>query len=310
MQKKVVCLMGTGHCGSTLLDLIIGSHSDVFSLGEFHAIYRTMQNLQGHSPRICVVCQGECEFWNKQASLPVLNIYYSRKTKLNALAGKLARYVYNPYHFIFKWSQKPVVVDSSKNPWWFRSQFTPAYARKDIEQYLIYVCRDGRAVVNSYLRKYPEKGVVAITESWKKQVLSMNRFYDQFPDDKKMKVYYEALALNPEQTIRSVCDCIGVEYEPQMLRYWEHEHHHIFGNAGTNRMIVKFREQQAATAETNSEWMKKHGEFFDNQYYESQGLAIKLDERWKTEFTPENLEVFESIAGKLNESFIVSKDVT
>ena len=32
---KVVFIMGAGHCGSTLLDLIVGSHSNAFSLGEF-----------------------------------------------------------------------------------------------------------------------------------------------------------------------------------------------------------------------------------------------------------------------------------
>jgi len=135
MRKKVVCLLGTGHCGSTLLDLLLGSHSRVFSLGEFHSIYKTVREMRrGESPRICVVCQGECKFWNERASASILNLYYSRKTLLNAVLGKAARYVYNPYHFIFKWSGKPVIVDSSKHPGWFKSQFTPKYAAFDIDQ--------------------------------------------------------------------------------------------------------------------------------------------------------------------------------
>lgn len=304
MRKKVVCLLGTGHCGSTLLDLLIGSHSQVFSLGEFHSIYRKVREMgKGGNPRLCVVCQDECEFWNKQASPFVLNLYYSRKTLLNAVVGKAARYIYNPYHFIFKWSGKPVIVDSSKHPGWFRSQFSPRYAAYGIDQYLIYICRDGRAVVNSYLRKYPERGVKRITETWMEQVHSMNAYYDHFPEDRKMKVHYEALASDPEGTMRTVCERLGLEYESRMLRYWEHEHHHIGGNAGTARMIVKYREQQSQ--QCNQEWLEKHKGYFDNQYYERQGLNIKLDERWKSEFSPENLEIFESLAGELNQPFIV-----
>ena len=34
MENQIVFIMGPGHCGSTLLDLILGSHSDCFSLGE------------------------------------------------------------------------------------------------------------------------------------------------------------------------------------------------------------------------------------------------------------------------------------
>jgi len=304
MRKKVVCLLGTGHCGSTLLDLLLGSHSRVFSLGEFHSIYKTVREMRrGESPRICVVCQGECKFWNERASASILNLYYSRKTLLNAVLGKAARYVYNPYHFIFKWSGKPVIVDSSKHPGWFKSQFSPKYAAFDIDQYLIYICRDGRAVVNSYLRKYPERGVRNITETWKEQVLSMNAYYEQFPEGRKMRVHYEELASAPEKTMREVCERLGLEYEPPMLRYWEHEHHHIGGNAGTARMIMKYREKESQ--QSSREWMERHKEYFDNQYYEQQGLNIRLDERWKTEFAPENLEVFQSIAGELNDPFVV-----
>jgi hypothetical protein len=31
---KVIFILGSGHCGSTLLDLILDSHSKVFSVGE------------------------------------------------------------------------------------------------------------------------------------------------------------------------------------------------------------------------------------------------------------------------------------
>lgn len=298
--------MGTGHCGSTLLDLILGSHSDTFSLGEFHTLYKTFGKSDNDIKQLCGVCENECGFWDEKASVPLLKLYFSRKTKFHSLAGKIARYLYNPYNFVFKWSKKSIIIDSSKRPEWFRKQFSHKYTAKDLDQYLIYLCRDGRAVINSYLRKYPEKGVEHLTETWKKQTMSMNKYYDEFPESRRMKIHYEELASNPEEVTREICDFIDMQYEESMLRYWEHEHHHLFGNAGTNRMIIKYREQQSAFQGNNKDWLEKHGGYYDNSYYENQGLSIKLDQRWKKEFSPENAEIFNSIAGDINRPFILN----
>ena len=77
MDRKVIFVMGPGHCGSTLFDLIMGSHSDVFSLGEFHRIHGAIDDFQEGYPKICGVCTGRCEFWNQRASLPILKMYFS-----------------------------------------------------------------------------------------------------------------------------------------------------------------------------------------------------------------------------------------
>ena len=306
MDRKVIFVMGPGHCGSTLFDLIMGSHSDVFSLGEFHRIHRAIDDFQEGYPKICGVCTGRCEFWNQRASLPILKMYFSRKNKYRSLFGKVSQCVFNPYKFLFKWSEKSVLVDSSKQPSWFRRRLTPSYTWRDMVPYLIYMCRDGRAVVNSYLRKYPERGIANIAENWKRQINEMNKFYENFPSTRRMKVKYEELATYPERVGQSICNFVDLKYEKEMVRYWTHEHHHLFGNGGTKSLIFKYRmkfEHQSVSLQKrlNNNNSKK---YYGSKYYQEVGLAIKLDLRWHRELSQEQLEVFDSIAGNTNKPFI------
>lgn len=304
MDRKVIFVMGPGHCGSTLFDLIMGSHSDVFSLGEFHRIHQPIDDFYEGYPKICGVCTGRCEFWNQRASLPILKMYFSKKNKYRSLFGKVSQCVFNPYKFLFKWSEKSVLVDSSKQPGWFRRRLTPSYTWRDMVPYLIYMCRDGRAVVNSYLRKYPERGIANITENWKRQINEMNKFYENFLSTRRMKVKYEELATYPERVGQAICNFVDLKYEKEMVRYWTHEHHHIFGNGGTRALIFRYRmkfEHQSVSLQKRLNSSKK---YYDDKYYEEVGLAIKLDLRWHRELSQEQLEVFDSIAGDANKSFI------
>lgn len=304
MNKKVVFLLGAGHCGSTLLDLILGSHSRAFSLGEFNRIQDLIGSPDEAQPKICGVCPGQCEFWNKRASLSTLKLFYANKKMVGNVVGKIARYICNPYKSIFTWSGKDILVDSSKRIGWFHRQMVPAYVWHDVTPFLIYLCRDGRAVVNSYNRKYPDRGIVDITKHWKSQVVKMNDYYNRFPIDHKIRVHYEELASNPENTLRSICNILNLEFEKDMLRYWMYDHHHINGNAGTRSLIFKYREQFGFQLSDERKDLESEEKYYGDLYYNELELAIKLDQRWMKELTEEQLDIFDSIAGDENKPFI------
>lgn len=306
MTKKVVAITGTGHCGSTLLDVLIGGHSRAFSLGEFHTIGRLLADAE-ERPEICVLCGQDCAFWGHKVSLPLLRLFYQQNTLLLKIRSRVARLFYNPYRPLFKASGKEILVDSSKGMGWLNRQFRPAWNSTGIDRHLIWVCRDGRAVVNSYYRKYPERGGEQITNSWLKRIEHIQAAYDEFPG-KKMKLSYEALTCYPEKVMREVCEFLEIDYEPTMLRYWEHDHHHLYGNAGTNRAIIDYRRRVAEQAESGGEdvdpeWSAKHDDYYDTSYYEEQGLAIKFDERWKRELPDDVRAIFERLAGAANAPF-------
>lgn len=304
MDIKVVFIMGPGHCGSTLLDLLLGSHSQSFSLGELNRLGSLLDAPPRDYQKICGVCVHECDFWNRRATMSVLKIYFSQKSRFHSALGRVSQNIYNPYKFIARWSGKGVLIDSSKNPAWIKRRMAPKHTWRGIEPYLIYMCRDGRAVVNSYHRKYPERGMTSVIENWKKQMAGMNAFYDRFPHG-KTRVHYEALASQPEQVVRSLCGKLGIDYEKSMLRYWEHEHHHVMGNGGTRSLIYKYREKFGTDLAAMRERQATAKQFYDPSFYDEMDIGIRLDERWREEMSREHREQFDAMAGDVNDAFIL-----
>jgi hypothetical protein len=301
MDKKVVFIMGPGHCGSTLLDLLLGSHSQSFSLGELHRIGGLVAGPSEGYRKICGVCVGECELWNKRMPLSFLRMYFARENKLQAGLSKVSHYTYNPYKLIARWSGKSLLIDSSKGAAWIERRLHPSYTWHGIKPYLIYMCRDGRAVVNSYYRKYPEQGIANVIQKWKQQTDTMNAFFIKFPHE-KMKVQYEELATRPERVVRALCGFLNIEYEEAMLRYWTHEHHHLMGNGGTRSLIFKYREKLGINEEALRNRREEAKQFYDASYYDEMELGIHLDERWRVELSREHRECFDMLAGDTNKS--------
>lgn len=303
-MRTVVFIMGSGHCGSTLLDLMLGSHSDAFSLGEIHRIGGPVDaRARDSSARICGVCPERCEFWDERVPPFWMRLFYSRRNLITSALRKLAHYVFNPYAFIMRWSGKNLVIDSSKGTAWIDRQLSPAYKWHGIRPVLIYLHRDGRAVVSSYLRKYPERGFEAIVESWKRGAERMENYFDAFHQGPKFRVSYESLTSDPEATMQSICRSLHIDYEPDMLRYWRHDHHHVFGNGGTRNLIYRYRMQFEAPDDALRQRMEDAKQHYSHEYYDQVEVAIQPDERWRNELSAEQLERFDLIAGPANRAY-------
>ncbi|MCA9914089.1 MAG: sulfotransferase, partial [Anaerolineae bacterium] len=126
-------------------------------------------------------------------------------------------------------------VDASKRPW--RLKLLQESGLFDIK--VIYLLRDGRAVVNSYYKLYGDFRDsfwrwLRIHLWW---VLRLRRI---FTPEQVMQIKYEDLATHPEATLRHLCDFIGIPYEEAMLRYKEHEYYGIGGN---QKMLSKREDQ-------------------------------------------------------------------
>ena len=89
-----------------------------------------------------------------------------------------------------------------------------------------------------------------------------------------------------------------------MLAYWKPEHHHVFGNAGTRSLIFKFRKQFGYQMTEDRQQDEQKETYYGNNYYQDLNLAIKLDQRWKEELSQDQLQIFERIAGNLNQPIV------
>lgn len=291
--------MGAGHCGSTLLDLILGSHSTGFSLAEFRMISRMLERGGDDLPDdICVICQNQCTFWNLSVHGRDLRRLYSRSGIFNKIRKKLIRQFKNPYDPIFAASGKTLLVDSSKTPQWISSQLTPLRVWRNATPFLIYLQRDERAIINSYLRKYPERGIEDITKKLIRNENCMEKYFDNFPFASKSIVKYEELAQHPEGTVQRICDFLEVPFEREMLLYWNHDHHPIAGNGGTQSLIFKYRETIGEISEEVRKKINEGDKYYEEKYYGDVGLAIRLDERWKRELSAEQMKEIEALTGR------------
>jgi hypothetical protein len=148
-------------------------------------------------------------------------------------------------------------------------------------------------VLNSYLRAYPNLTAATISQRWLDNLAACEQVYETVAQHRRLRVQYEALATNPEAIMRQVCAFLEIPFEPDMLAYWQHEHHYIAGSRSARALIARYREQPVPS----------HTEAVHGNYYSQMDLTIKLDQRWKTELAPQNLETFYAIVGDRNRPF-------
>jgi hypothetical protein len=129
---------------------------------------------------------------------------------------------------------------------------------------VIYLIRDGRGVTNSYMR-HNNVPMEKASQEWCRTHRECNRVIREFGKDKYITVHYEDLCRNPKETMTRIYDFLGLTADVGDFRFKSLEHH-ILGNP------MRF----GSTEE------------------------IKLDEKWKSALTNNELEVFEQTAGKLN----------
>lgn len=284
-NEKVIFICGAPHSGTTLLGLILGSHADCFYSGEANQarfLTRSFRKLDEESirqnygeqfiRRYCRLCGNHCPIWSDF-------IYEDQPDLYEQLSIKV---------------QKPIIVDSTKDLDWITEQ-VPRVQNTSSQPFIIFLKRDGRAVVNSIFRKKPAYGLENVIQEWLHQIQQTQVVFDTFRG-KKIAVRYEDLATNSEQVIQEICNFLSIDYQPQMLKYYEHEHHTLAGNSGTHFLVAKAQDkrQQDALGGLNHH---------HRGYYENRSADISLDLRWQQELTPEMLQTFEAMAGQVNQTF-------
>jgi hypothetical protein len=292
-RKKIAFILGTGHCGSTLLDLILSSHSRAFGLGELRSLARSDRFFRFEAP-VSNISGFDDTFWTRETVRAVEPFFRALSLPRRVLARLLPatdRRRADLYRYLFERTGADVLVDSSKGARWFR-QFLRGRP-DDIDGYAILLRRDPRAVVNSYYRKYPDQGVETLARQHKRQWDGLTEFMSTHTGP-KLELSYETLASEPEAVARRACEFLGLDFEPSMLEFWRHEHHHIAGNAGTKSLIVKFR-SQASEALIDARYTGLHQHGTTREYYQQHTLAIQLDERWKTELSPEAIGIIDTV---------------
>lgn len=269
MCLKAMVICGAGHSGSTLLGLILGSHPSCVYVGEAKKVQFFDRDNAPIRKRVCKLCGSDCPVWS--------GFRWDQDRGL--------------YEQISNATGTSCVVDSTKSIPWINARLNELKDPNN-EAMLVFLVRDGRAVINSRLRKYPEKDPDLLIRDWLNKI---EKTYDLLKNHsgKQIIVRYEELATNPEKVVREICHAGQIEYHPEMLEFYRHEHHPLGGNNGTQFLVARaqFNDPDQAFVRLGER---------SNQYYSSHTTGITLDLRWKTEMKPEHLKRFEELAGGVN----------
>ncbi|WP_421789757.1 sulfotransferase [Hyphobacterium sp.] len=265
-----VMICGAGHSGSTLLGMIMGRTKGGFYMGEGAKARYLHDDKKPLRKRACKVCGEACPIWST----------FNWDPDGKPLYWQVADHV-----------DASVIVDSTKNLAWIKARSAELIEGGDTAV-LIFLQRDGRAVLNSRFRKYPERDAAEQIDAWKAQIRASRDVFEDFPGP-KIAIQYEQLATDPAGVISGVCEVAGLPYSDDMLNFTEDEVHPLGGNTGTQ--FVAARDQIKA----NPDPILKLTPRTENYYAKHSG-DIRLDMRWKTEMSAPNLALFNELAGEFN----------
>lgn len=303
---KYIYICSAGHSGSTLLDLIIGSHSQIESLGE---VAQLPKNVSLDTTCSCGQPVRSCPLW-----LPVLE----------RLGGELGiDLLKNPYALHMGYVRASSVVDRAHQTrvyllqrkivlglYYLRLRLDWPILDRLTKHVLDAIDNNVRvfeavrsvtgadAVVDSsksYLkalalyRRHPDRvrillltrdGRAVMWSNLKRGATRRDAVHDwsrhysralpllrQFVRREHMlHVRYEELARSTPETVRTICKFVGMPFEPGMLDFRSKVHHLANGN----RMRM------------------------------SRSSEIRLDEQWQASLAPDDRRYFERQAGPLN----------
>jgi len=196
--KTVVFVAGADFSGTTMLDFMLGSHSETKSLGEVHSFFRPTVAAQR---KVVCSCGELCPFWKKAASVG---------------EGDFYQYVFQEF------SGVNVLIDSSKSIPWINKK-TKELVNTGVVVKHVLIWKDAKKMQVSRAKRGKEKGWAA---SW----LRYHRAYLALPRD-FYSVSLSDIVEKYDVVGSELCEWIGIKFDLESKEYWKNEHHIVFGSA-------------------------------------------------------------------------------
>jgi SAM-dependent methyltransferase len=204
-RLTVVFILSSRHSGSTWLNLVLGSTSWGFNVGEYIRPFV----MPGHVA--CRLCEAE--------GLP-------RCTLLHGIEGIAAD---DAFTFAAERSGKRVLIDASKNIAWCRRFLE----REDIDAKIVHLFRHPCGYAESLVRRQSEYSYARAFDLWE----NTNQEIDEFARSAgypSLSVCYEELADDPDRYFAPLCEFIGAPWESGAVAYWNAEHHGLGANGASS----------------------------------------------------------------------------
>ena len=297
-RRDLAYILAPSYTGSTLLTFLLSMNEGIATIGELKATARGDLDTYLCS---CGLVQRECHFWKKvsaemqkidadfdlgdfgthfrgdsfvcdrllRAGVRARPLETVRDLSLRLVPSwrsNLAKILDRNRHIIdviCDLQQGAMFLDGSKDP--IRLRLLSSAGHWSIR--IIYLIRDGRGATNSYMRHYNVPMETAARE-WCTVHRECDRVVRELSDGTCVTIHYEDLCRDPDKTMKTICDFLGLRVGSVDFGSGSSEHH-ILGN----QMRLKSTKE------------------------------IRLDEKWKDALTQDDLGVFEQIAGEFNRKY-------
>lgn len=203
---------GCSRSGTTLLGAILGAHSQCVCPPESHFKTGVLRS-----------CRTEDGGIDLQAALRFIRIHW--RFKLWGLDIDPAQAPQSSYVDLLEWMVKQyaqargldgrIWVDHTPE----NINYAPALLELFPRARIVHIVRDGRAVANSILPlDWGPNTVVRAAHWWQAMVREGLELEEQLPTDQIVRLRYEDLVREPEETARWLCGELGLAYESRMLQ--------------------------------------------------------------------------------------------
>lgn len=230
---NIIYILGSPHGGSTLINLILGAHSQIAPLGEMIAYDKHFAEPEKRRCS-CGDSLVDCGYWNEvRRRVEAGGDHWPLNLTCNSSFDKnLITLLRN----VLEVAEKSWVCDSSRD----LSRLMQYESLPQCNVFTVLVVRDPRAVAFSMQKKYKKR------KTFRKQLATANRrFWAQRAACKALPRHfvmrYESLVSNPEKEIRALMEAIGLPFENEQLRFWEATQHIYSGNRllqrGDNKIL-------------------------------------------------------------------------
>lgn len=258
----VIYILSNGRSGSTLLDLLLGTHPNIWTLGEAHILPWELK--ENRLPCGCGAQVTACEFWSVilpqiPLSASAYPIEYFREGHAHGRALRWAHIVdifrheaagrwqtgvatygaINAQYFSVvqsaaqRLTNRPIswLVDASKDV--YRLFWLQQSGHFDL--HIIHLTKDPRAFVFSATKASPyttRQKCLRFTARWIfENALHSRLCSDPALSDKVYQLRYEELAKRPEETMHSLGRWLGVEPTGFIIKgFRQEENHAVAGN--------------------------------------------------------------------------------
>jgi hypothetical protein len=282
---KYVYICSAGHSGSTLLDLLLGSHSQIESLGEIIHLSKNLSlNTQctcGEPVRSCPVWKRVVSLLNEQLGIDIFNAPYALnmgfplplviKDKLHTtLRYKLKRrflrglrYIQLKYQLNFLKHFLNPIYDGIEN-----TILVYEAVRRVLQcQMIVDSSKSYLEAIGIYNRNPDNVRILLLCRdgrgvfysfikrnfcrnmslyAWKNHYERAIPLLEKYVnDDHLLRVKYEDIVQDPTAELKRICMFLNVEFEDKMLDFASHVHHMTDGN---NMRFSKSSEIRADTA--------------------------------------------------------------